>query len=34
MLRLLEMSYEGLVAMVSERYPKGPFLARAPYGVF
>ena len=34
MLRLLELTYEELVAMVAERYAKGPFLAKALYGVF
>ncbi len=34
MLRLLEMTYEDLVAAVADRYAKGPFLAKALYGVF
>jgi len=34
MLRLLELTYEDLVAAVADRYGKGPFLARALYGEF
>ncbi len=34
MLRLLELTYEDLVAVVSDRYGKGPFLAKALYGEF
>ncbi len=34
MLRLLELTYEGLVTTLKDRYEKGPFLARALYGEF
>ena len=34
MLRLLELTYEDLVAVVVDRYEKGPFLARALYREF
>lgn len=34
MLRLLELTYENLVAAVSDRYGKGPFLAKALYREF
>ncbi len=34
MFRLLELTYENLVAVVKDRYGKGPFLAGALYGEF
>ena len=34
MLRLLELTYEDLVAVVVDRYEKGPFLASALYREF